>query len=188
MANNTAISICSAALLLIGSDEINSFQDETREAKVCGEVYSVILEDLLSRHPWKFCKGMVELTRLEDTPLFDYNYAFQLPSDMLEFSKIELPSPYEIYEDKLYCNLSEVNCVYQFRPSEHKFPPYFVRLLVYELCQDLSVSIAEDESKQDRFKVLAAEQEARARKLDSQQQPTRAIRQQNHVLVQVRRT
>ena len=186
MANNTDISICSAALLMVGSDEINSFSDETREAKLCGNLYYIVLDDLLSRHPWHFSLAQVQLAQLVDTPLFDYQYAYQLPVDMLRLIKEENAYRYEIYENKLYTDQDTVKVSYQFRPAENTFPPYFVKLLTLELASVLAVSLAEDESKMKLFAEMSQSYERKARNTDSQMQPSRAIRQQNHILTQVR--
>lgn len=184
---NTEISICSKALVLIGGDEINSFSDASREAKVCGELYPLILEDQLTRHPWVFSQVMTTLTRLEDEPLFDYDYAYLLPSNMMQFSRIEHAAAYEIYENKLYTNLSEVNAVYQIKPQEHYFPPYFVRLLVYDLAGDFSMALQEDKDKMQLYKKLALDYEKIARFLDSKKKPSRGPRPQNFSLIEVRR-
>jgi hypothetical protein len=184
--SNTNISICSAALLLVGADEINSFDDETREAKLCGNLYPMTLDEVLSRHPWHFSVGQAQLSQLSATPLFDYTYAYQLPTNMLRLLKEENSCPYEIYENKLYSNANTMKVLYQFRPTEARFPPYFVMLLVFEMAAILAVSLAEDEKKMEKFKALSSQYERKARNTDSQQQPSRAVREENFILTQVR--
>jgi hypothetical protein len=185
-APTTSISLCSAALVLVGADEISSFDDESREAKVSGQLYQMILLDLLTRHPWRFSLGMAQLNRLEAVPLYQYKYAYQLPVDMLQLRSMEKAFPYEIFEDKLYTDEEEVKVTYQFQPVESKFPPYFVRLLVLNLAGDFAVSLMEDESKMQLYTSLADRQERKAKTVDSQQQPSRSIREQNHILIQAR--
>ena len=182
----TDVSICSAALVMVGADEINSFDDETRESKLCGILYETTLQNVLTEHPWRFSLGRVELAELEDTPLFGYTKAFQLPPDRLRLISMETPTAYEVFEDKLYTNVDPVRITYQFQPVESKFPPYFVRLMEFEMACLLAGALAEDESKLKIFRDLADIQKRKARNLDSQQQPSRAIRDSNHVLTQVR--
>lgn len=182
----TDISICSSALVLVGADEINSFADESREAKLCGILYDTTVKNLLQEHPWRFSLTQASLAQTEATPLYGFQYAYQLPVDCLRVLSMERSWPYQVYEDKLYANIPLVAITYQFQPSEVRFPAYFVRLLELEMASLLSVALAEDESKATLFRNLADIQKRKARNTDSQQQPTRAIRDYNNVLSQVR--
>lgn len=179
----TDVSICSLALSAIGADSIQSFEDETREAEVAGLHYGLVMDDLLSRHPWKFAIGQTSLAQLSATPLYGYQYAYQLPVDMVNLLSMELAAPYQIYEDKLYTDLEEVKVTYKFRPLESKMPAYFVRLVVLELAALFALAIAEDKEKAQSYAKLAERQEAKAKSTDSKQQPNRGIRDDNFVLV-----
>jgi hypothetical protein len=68
---------------MIGVDEISSFDDETREAKLCTNLYPTTRDSLLQQHPWRFSLGQASLARLVDTPLYGYDYAYQLPAGFL---------------------------------------------------------------------------------------------------------
>lgn len=183
---NTDISLCSAALTTIGADEIGSFQDETREALVCRQHYGLIVDDLLTRHPWRFAVNQKQLDQLDAVPLFGYQYAYQLPTDMLDLLNMELGFRYEICEDKLYTDADAVNVTYKFRPQESKFPPHFVRLVIFELAAILSVALMEDKDKMQLYTKLAEKQEAKAKHTDSKQQPSRAVRSDNFTLITAR--
>lgn len=162
------ISICSTACLLVGANEIESFIDETNEAKVCAAIYEVTRDNVLTIHPWQFSLGQVQLARLVATPLFGYSYAFQLPTDFLRLISTDPDMGYRIFEDKLYCSSETCNISYQFSPSEAKFPPYFVRLLELELASLLAASLGEDASKQQLFAAIAEKEARKARNTDSQ--------------------
>jgi hypothetical protein len=181
------ISICSSALLQIGADEINSFSDETREAKVAKELYPIILESLISEHPWKFSKKQVLLSRLDETPLYGFDYAYQLPSDNLNMIGLELLTRYEIQGNKLYCNDSAVKCVYQYKPDESTYPAYFVLVLMLELSSAFAMSLFEDRTKSEYYAALALDKKRMAKRRDSQSQTTGAIRPENFSLLTVRR-
>lgn len=182
----TDVAICSAALVMVGADELNSFADETREAKLCNLLYDTTVKNLLQDHPWRFSLAQSSLAQLVATPLYGYNYAYQLPTDCLRVISMERFWPFQVFEDKLYTNANGVNITYQFQPSEVKFPAYFVRLVELEMASLLAVSLAEDESKAQLFKSLAQAQQRRARNIDSQQQPPKVLRQDNNILATVR--
>jgi len=50
----TDISICAAALQLIGAEEIESFLDETREARICASIYPTVKKDMCQSSAWQF--------------------------------------------------------------------------------------------------------------------------------------
>lgn len=182
----TDVEICSQALLLVGADEITSFSDETREALICQAMYDTTLKSLLEEHPWRFSLAQAQLAQLVATPLYGYNYAYQLPTDMLRLMATESAGPYQVFENKLYSNESEVYVTYQIKPDEARFPAYFVKVLVLEMAVALAFSLSEDESKASAMQALLEVAKRKARNTDSQQQPTRAVRGENHVLINVR--
>ncbi len=185
-AQTTDISLCSTALSAMGADPIESFSDETREALVCAQFYSILIADLLSRHPWRFAVGQAQLSRLNETPLYGYAYAYQLPTDMVDLLSMERAGGYQVYENKLFSDLPEMKVTYKFQPKESRFPAYFQRLVVLEMAAFLSVAIAEDKEKAKMFQGLAIEQLRQSKLTDSKQQPNRSVRQENFSLIQVR--
>lgn len=162
------ISICSAACLLVGANEIESFIDDLNEAKVCSAIYDITKENTLSKHPWQFSLGHAQLARLTATPEFGFKYAFQIPPGFIRLIETDPVTDYRINEDKIHCDNETLKIKYQFSPSEAKFPPYFVRLLELELASLLAASLGEDLSKQQMFQALAEKQERKARNTDSQ--------------------
>ena len=79
----TDVSLCSKALLKIGAQTITSFEDGTAESEVSANLYPLVRDSLLSSYPWSFAIAQKRLGRLDLTPVADFKYAFQLPSDFL---------------------------------------------------------------------------------------------------------
>ena len=74
------VSICSNALLLIGHSKISALS-ESEQAEA---FYDSTYEDFLTQHKWKFSTvKSVSLSRLTATPQNEFDYAYQLPTDML---------------------------------------------------------------------------------------------------------
>jgi len=77
------IGLCSRALIRLGAAPITSFNDATAESEISGALYAPIRDAVLSSYPWTFASGQVELARLNESPLADYQYAYALPLDFL---------------------------------------------------------------------------------------------------------
>lgn len=172
----TDISICAAALQLVGAEEITSFQDETREARICASIYPTIKADLLQSHTWRFSIRQEELSRLVSTPLFGYNYAYALPSDFLRLvGKNNPTSKHQLFENKVYTDLTPVYASIQYDVDAQYFPAYFEKLMFLELASMLAVSLLEDEGKAKDFSSMARTQMVKARNIDSQNNSSSTI-------------
>jgi len=172
----TDIKICAAALQLVGAEEINSFLDETREARICASIYPTIKSDLLQSSTWGFCTRQEELNRLVATPLFGYAYAYSLPSDFLRLvGKSNPTAKHQIFENKVYTDLTPLYASLQYEVNEQFFPAYFEKLMFLEMASLLAVALLEDDGKAKDFAGLAKIQMIKARNIDSQNSTARAI-------------
>ena len=188
----TDLNMCTTALYLIGADGIESFEDDSREARICSRIYEDTKKSLLSSATWNFSLAMVKLAGVElaeDSAerKFGYIYEYQLPPDYLRLIKKNSPSDdYMISRDKLYTNDSEVEILYQYNVSESEFPAYFTRALELGLTVLLSAAILQDESQVQIWQPLARAELSRAKVIDAQSTPPDGIPYNNFALVSVR--
>lgn len=188
----TDVEICASALLLVGADEINSFEDETREARICDNLYDTTRQKLLQSHNWSFSLAMTELSRttLATTSSeyeFGYLYEYSLPTDYLRLIKKDgVANDYRIAGDKLYSNDSEVHILYQYDVSETEFPAYFTRALEFEMAKILAAALMQDETQVELWTALAKDELIRAKNIDSQNQPPSELAENNFALTAVR--
>lgn len=169
----TDIEICSHALILLGADEITTFSDETREAKLCNIIYELTVRTCLSDRNWTFSQNQVELNKLSQTPLFGYKSAFQLPTDYLRLCGKENPAlSHQIKESYLYCNAEQVKVNYIFRVLEDKFPAHFTEFLIHRLCEKLAIALMEDENKSAYYSKKVLQSRTIAGHIDSQSNGT----------------
>ena len=182
----SALSICSSALLMLGADEITSFAETSREAKLCANLYPVTRDELVQMYPWRFAVGQITLARLATAPLFGYQYAFQLPADLLRIISTEFGTDYRVFENRLYANSDTLRLTYLFRPQEAAMPAYFVRALELRLAEILALALQEDTTKHRLLADRAKEQTIRARAIDAQQQSAVQLDEQNFLLTAVR--
>ncbi len=176
MANDADIKICAAALQLIGADEITSFTDENREARVCAAIYDNLKKNTLQEHNWRFSIRQEALSKLSATPLFEFKYAYQLPTDFLRFIGKQNPEiKHQIFENKIYTDADSLFINMQYDVSAQYFPAYFTHLLTLKLCSLLSISLLEDVNKSKIFLEAIATQNIMARNIDSQNNTISAL-------------
>jgi len=183
------IEIINNALLLVGAETLQTLTDSSREARVAASVYDTTKEDIISRHPWNFSLGQVQLAQVAATPLFGFDHAYQLPVDPKAIRVIKKNTPrndYRLLEDKLYTDDNQVEILYQFDPGEQNYPSYFRRLLEYELAKMFAFALMQDETQGQVFEGLMTRQMRAARTIDSQSSPSREMDASEFVLTAVR--
>ncbi|ENX36325.1 hypothetical protein F889_00487 [Acinetobacter colistiniresistens] len=109
----TRVSICNAALRMIGEKVIASFDDETELAEHCRDIYTQTRRRILRDHPWSCARKRVTLSPVTTHPSFGYAHAFPLPRD---FIRVVDPNTncYEIESRHILANTSRINLVYIF--------------------------------------------------------------------------
>lgn len=183
----TDLSICNAALLLVNASQINSFNDSTREATICKALYETTKQSLLSKHPWSFSLFQELLAKTTETPLFDYDYVYQLPTGYIRILKTDgLGNEYRILKDKLFSDYDPVELLFQKDPGEEFFPAYFVRLLELKMAELLSMSLLQDDNMARMYNASYLMQMREARGIDSQNSPNQLIPEHELSLTAVR--
>jgi hypothetical protein len=138
-AGDTSLSICSDALIMLGAQPISSFTEGTDAAQACDRLYPDLRDSLLSRYSWSWSSKKAQISRLTTNPINEWDYAYQLPGDMLsgvialfntaDTTGFPLRNGWEIYGDQVYTNEETVYIDYQYTVDESKMPYYFVHLL-----------------------------------------------------------
>ena len=164
-AGDTDLSICSDALILLGAQPISSFTEGSDAAQACDRLYPDLRDSLLSRYPWSWSYKKEQLARLATEPVTEWDYAYQLPGDILSgvralfntASTFGSPLRYgwELYGDQVYTNEEEVYIDYQATVTESKMPNYFVHLLRTAMAGELGMIVTDQISKADYYRSLA---------------------------------
>lgn len=170
----TDIGLCSRALTRIGAHPITSFSDGTAEAEITGSLYAPARDALLSAYGWSFATGQVALTRFATSPIADYRYAYQLPTDFLRALSAGGAGRgrglrFRISRGALHTDAEEVILTYIFRPDSEEFPPYFDMALIAHLAAEFCIPVTEGTSRAEVLFTLAEQEYARARQIDAQQ-------------------
>ena len=176
----SAISLCSKALIKLGAQPIVSFYENTAEAQVALQLYEQTRDALLSSYPWRFATSQVRLNRLNNTPTADYTYSYQLPNDFLRAlsagtGKQGRGLNYRIVKRTLQCNAPEVILTYIYNPTEENFPPFFDQVLISRLAAEFCLPLTENTSRAQMLEKSASDSFMLAKLIDSQQSAPPAI-------------
>lgn len=168
MESNT--SICNQALGKIGAKRINNFEDNTDtkpEAIQCRLHFEPTRDALLRSHAWRFASARATLSADVETPDFEWDFQFHLPSDfMLMKSIFEDQSrdinfrSYALEGDLLLTNQEEMSIRYVKKVTDaSKFDALFVEVFVLSLALKLIGPLAGGAPKlqkvvQDELRIL----------------------------------
>lgn len=183
----TKFDICTTASYLVGGEDVPSFDEDTRESRLCSRLYDTTKRQLLQMHPWVFARKQIALAQNVTAPTFDYSYSYALPSDYLRMLKVETPqNAYTIVGQNVYSDQSSLKCLYLYEPTESNLPDYFVRALEFSLAEVLAAALAQDESMVQLMNGLKKEAITSARNIDSQTKPPSHPEDAAFTLTQVR--
>lgn len=172
----TDIGLCNQALIMVGSEEINSFDDSTREARICSAIYADTKLNILQKYPWNFTLEQIDLVETTEVPLYEYTKSFQIPVNTLRVIKKDgVQNDYRVFKDKLFTNNSSVRIVRQIDPGEENYPSYVGRTIVFKMCELLAAALQQDETMSEIFQKKYNVQVREARSIDSQNSPPELI-------------
>lgn len=146
----SAASICNQALAKIGAGRITALTDNSEPARVCNSIYAEKRDSLLDMTEWDFATRRVQLARDVTAPTFGYDYAYQLPADIIAllevFSGSDGGTKEEEYTrekgmiltDQDYCWVRYTQRI----EDEAQFSVGFAEALAYLLAIDLAGSLA----------------------------------------------
>jgi len=77
------VEICNVALTRVDRKRITDLLDGSTSANDCTVIFSPTRQELLRGHDWNFARGRQKLARLSAAPAFEFQFAYQLPSDWL---------------------------------------------------------------------------------------------------------
>lgn len=171
--------ICNQALVLVGANTITSFSQNTTESIVANQLYETTVEDLLTKCRWRFASKQVQLSKNTTNPDARYESSYALPSDALILHTVTVSDDvinYDRYGQNIFTNTTSSDTViadYTFQPSESIFPPYFAKVLVFELASLFAGAIARNDQLANLYAQRSIAQLQQAKSIDSQAQTTR---------------
>ena len=168
---STNVSICNEALSMIGAKTIQSFDDNTENARRCASIYASTRKALLRMHPWSFAKKRAQLAAVSTHPAFGYSHAFPLPNDFIRLFDSG-QHEYEMEGRHILANTNLINLVY-VRDEDNEelwdslFSECMALYLVNKLAKPISGSNAEADSAWQKLQNMLKQ----ARAINGQERP-----------------
>jgi hypothetical protein len=150
----TKLQIFNLALGRIGSFTVASVDEDSNEAQHCRTHWDNDRRSLLKDFPWNFATTEEDLSEVDSASLFDYDHAYQLPSDYLKairFNGIEAGTKHD------YFKIAEGNLLHTDVESESatleyirdvidctKWDDVFVKAFSYYLAASVAPMLSKD--------------------------------------------
>jgi hypothetical protein len=179
------VTICNAALGMLGAQSISSLDDSTERARLCKDVYPQARAQLLRSHPWNCATKRALLAPLTTAPAFGYSYQYQLPDDYVRVQSVDAQE-YELEGRKLLADQSSIALVYTYDAPEGVWDSLLIEamslLLASKLSKAITGSSTDAAERMYQFKELVKQ----ARSVDGQEQPVGMIDPYESSLLSVR--
>lgn len=166
-----SVTICNLALNMLGIPNITSFDEENNNAKLCKRFFPVLRDRALRDHTWSFAATAMVLPELNETP-FDphYQFAMQLPPDIIRINEIFPAVPFRKVANKIFVNANPVTLVYTRRVADPElFDDTFVEALQYLIASEIGLANTRDGNLVAFYRQEYERKLADARSIDSQE-------------------
>lgn len=190
ISSHTDLTVCNLGLNLLGELEIITFEENTDLGAICSRLYPAKRDAVLSMHDWNFGRKKRMLALSSDkVPLNTYKNAFVLPSDMLHGPEVVFgdgnhTTGFDIFDQYLFTNHSEIIIDYRRRVLEEYWPPSVISLIAEAFASDAARPITghSSKAKEHRERAFGLPSENMqgglfgiAKLLDAQSQPIEAF-------------
>lgn len=143
----TEVQIVNLALVQIGEPVITDLSENTKAARLGSLWYAPARDFVLRSHPWNCATRRTQLTRLTTTPSFGYQYAYNLPTDLLRLLSIrDHTDNYEMEDGQILSNSTGplyIRYIYQLKETS-KFDAALVQAIAAYLAYELNNALARD--------------------------------------------
>jgi hypothetical protein len=179
MSMATGVSICSNALLMLGAQTINDFNEPVDRAKIAANLYPTIRDDLLRSHPWNCTIKRALLSPDATPPAFGYDNQFELPADFLRVLEVGQNGgqlDYLVEGRSVLANATSVELRYVYlNPVENTWDAGLVALLTLAMAAAMAYPITQSAALQSTMeqKLVMAKKVARA--VDGQEDPPQTL-------------
>lgn len=172
---DSAVQICSNALLLLGAQTINSFDDATDRATLVSNLWPNALDAVLRAHPWNCAVKRVALAPEAAAPVFDYSYSFLLPGDCLRKLSVGLagaPDDHQVEGRRILMDESVCYLRYVYRNDDiPSWDALLVQAAEAYMAMTCAYPITKSASMFDAMEKLWAVKLRDARNVDGQENP-----------------
>jgi hypothetical protein len=139
------LTICNSALLKIGADVINSLVgNQQRAAVACNTLFQYLADEVMGESPWTFAMKQATLAPNATTPLFTWQYTYDIPSDCLRplfLDNDQIPWVVE-NGNQILCNEPTLNLTYLYRNTDFStWDARFCEALAWRMAMELALAL-----------------------------------------------
>lgn len=170
----SVVEICNIALALVGEKQITNatLSDDTEAERLCSLLYPNVRDKILRAHPWNFAEKRTQLAALTETPDFEFNYYYQLPSDCLRLLRLfETDEQFRVEaERRIATDASPCRIVYTAKVTDPaQFDSNFVSAVAYQLASELALVLSDNRGLQGDLRGAADDELRNAKMFDAQE-------------------
>lgn len=169
--------VINIALRRIGATPITSLTDGSDSANAADDIYTEVRDDLLRSNPWNFATKRVKLAQSSVAPVFEFDFAYPLPSDWLRTVSIHdndashgtilFRMEDNNGQNSIITSSSEIWMRYIYRETNpDKWSTDFRTAVEYSIAQALSIVLTSSNTLEETMSKHATRTLARARSSD----------------------
>lgn len=148
----SSVTIASQALVLLGANSINSFEDDIEEAVIAKEFYDDFITSIFSKTPWSFATKKKQLTKSATAPLNEFKYQYSKVTEALYYWAFYDSSAvgvypitdYDIQKSYILANTDPLYAEYAFYADESLWPPAFVQYAIHAFAELIAIPVTDD--------------------------------------------
>lgn len=182
MASVSPITICSNALMMLGSKPIASFDEAAApanldRARLCANLYPMVKLGVLRMHAWNCATRRVQLSPDALAPVFGFAYRYALPGDWVRTLAVgdRYPLDYQSEGRFILCNEPVFPLVYVAAIDEPEMDALLLQVLTLAMAVRLAYPITASSAVEDARYSELQQLMKQARAADGQDDPPQTL-------------
>ncbi len=162
------VQIINLALGRLGANEITSLNEGTTEQKLAVNAWDIARRACLRDHAWNFAATDVELNQISGYTSFEYQFAYQLPSNNIRLLQVYGNPTFKIQGRKILSNQSVCKIKYIADITDtSEWDASFTDLVAQRLAADMAFALTKSQSTADSNYSIYAQKLKAAKHIDS---------------------
>lgn len=162
------IEIINVALSRIGANDIQSLDQGTEEQRLAVNLWNTARRACLRDHTWNFAVKDVELNSVAGYTPFQYQYAYQLPTDCIRLLQFYGNPVFKIQGRQILTNESTCKIKYVYDEEDPSvWDASFTDLMAQRLAADMGFALTKSQATADSAYAIYDRKLRNARHIDS---------------------
>jgi hypothetical protein len=175
----TDVSICSAALMMLGDRPITAMAEDSDRAELARGLYESARDQVLRSHPWNCAIKRVVLAPDATAPVSEYTAQFTLPADflrVLQVGETGYEVDYKVEGRKILASGTSLTLRYVFKnTTEATWDAMLVHAMELQMAALMAYPITMSATKQELQERKLADYFKRCRAVDGQDDPPQML-------------